>query len=147
MAERIRGKEVDIRVAVEGILRTGLFKNCTEWEVTPRDELVETELIGQDETALDYLHNGWDLSWKTHVEDSDSIAFLDEVVDLQRQRVALPLITITFLYRFRDPSIRDRQVVYRKCKVKQDREGVSSRTDYLEVGYSAKTGRRSTLLL
>lgn len=147
MAERIRGKEVDIRVAVEGVLRSGLFKNVTEFEVTPRDELPETELIGQDETALDYIHNGWDITWTAQQEDADSIDFLDELVDMQRQRVALPSITITLLYRFRDPTVRNRQVVYRKCKVKQDREGAASRTDYLEVAYSAKTQRRTTQLL
>ncbi len=147
MAERIRGKEVDIRVAVDGVLRSGLFKNVTEWEVTPRDELPETELIGKDETSLDFLHSGWDLSWTGHTEDSDSINFMDEIVELQRQRVALPRITISFLFRFRDESIPDRQVVYRGCKMKIDREGVSGRTEYLETAYSAKAEKRTTMNL
>lgn len=147
MADRLRGKETDIRVAVDGVLRTALFKNTTEWEVTPRDELPETELIGQDETALDYIHNGWDLTWTNHVEDSDGIAFMDELVELQRQRVALPRVTITFLFRFRDESIPDKQVVYRNCRIKQDREGAASRTEFLETSYSAKAGRRTTLPL
>lgn len=147
MAERLRGKEVDIRVAVDGVLRSGLFKNTTEWEVTPRDELPETELIGKDETSLDYLHSGWDLSWSGHIEDPDGINFMDELVELQRQRVALPRVSITFVYRFRDEAIRDRQVVYRNCKIKLGREGASGRTDYVETAYEAKSGRRTTLQL
>lgn len=147
MPDRLRGKETDIRVAVEGVLRSGLFKNVTEWETTPRDELPETELIGQDETAIDYIHNGWDLSWTKHVEDPDGINFLEELIELQRQRVTLPPITITLLYRFRDEGLRDVQMVYRNCKLKNDREGASSRTDYLEAAYSAKCKRRTVQTL
>lgn len=147
MPERLRGKEVDIRVAVDSVLRSGLFKSVTEWEVTPRDELPETELVGKDETSLDYIHSGWDLSWTGHTEDADSINFMDELVELQRQRVVVPRVTISLLYRFRDESIPDVQVVYRNCKIKIAREGVSGRTEYLETAYEAKSGRRSTLRL
>jgi hypothetical protein len=147
MAERIRGREVSVKVSVDGRLRFGLFRHITTFTRNNKDEIVETPLLGQDVDALDYIHNGFDLSWTSQIEDAENLDFVDELITLQREGRPLPQITISVEYRFRDPAVQDRMVVYRGVKMKEDSEGFSNRTAYVECQYSAKATKRSVIAL
>jgi hypothetical protein len=147
MPQRQRGLDIIMKVAVEGVLRPGLFENVTGLTVNNRDELTETPLLGKDVDTVDYIHNGWDLQWTAQPEDADGIDFCDQLVSLQKQRLPLPPITISIEYRYRDPSIQNRLVVYRGVVLKPDSESFQNRQDYVENQYSAKAERRSTIVL
>lgn len=145
MADRIRGREVTVRVSVEGRLRFGLFRHITSFTRNNRDDIPETPLLGKDVDSLDYIHNGFDLQWSCHVEDADNLEFVDELINIQREGLPLPPITIQVEYKFRDPAIQDKMVTYRGVKMKEDSESFQNRADYVEVSYSAKAERRSII--
>lgn len=147
MAARIRGLDITVKVAVAGVLRHGLFKNVTTFTRNNRQDLPETELLGQQETELDFIHNGYDLQWTAQQEDADAMDFVDTLVQLQIDRSPIPPITISAEYRYRDPGIQDRLVVYRDCKMKEDSESFARRSDFVENTFSAKAKRRTVMAL
>jgi hypothetical protein len=147
MSLRLRGIEVTVRVLVEGVLRQGLFRHLTQFTRNNREDIPETELLGQQETELDFIHSGFDLSWSCQIEDADNLAFVDELIAIQRDKQPLPPITIQVEYRFRDPRILPRMAIYRGVVMKEDSESFSSRTDYIECQYSAKAKRRTVMQL
>lgn len=147
MAGRIRGLDINVKVAVQGVLNYALFKNVKTFTRNNRQDLPETELLGQQEVALDFIHNGYDLSWTAEQEDPGAQDFVETLVQLQVARAPLPPITISVEYMYRDPSIQDRLIVYRDCVMKEDSEEFGKRSDFVENKFSAKAKKRTVMTL
>jgi len=145
MAGPTRGQEVTIRVAVDGSPKAGSMLRVTNFTATPQQDLPELDYLGQTETDYDFQHNGFHLQWEIHQEDAESIDMLDQAIANERAHLAPRPVTITVIYKYRDPAQPGRIVVYHAAKAMQGDEGFKGRKDHNTVAYTAKARRRSTL--
>lgn len=145
MSLRIRGSEVTMRVAVDGVTAGGSMFKVTDFTVTPRQDLQEADYMGEPETDLDVMHHGYDLSWSVDMLDATTIDLLDDIAQRNENHLAPQDITITVIYTFRTQGSGGRIVVYHDCVMKQDEEGFSGRKERVKTKYTAKAKKRETL--
>ena len=69
----LRGEEVSVRIAVDGVVLGGTLFKLTDFTATPRTEINEDDYLGEQETDLDIQHHGWDLSMSFDVQCSGAI--------------------------------------------------------------------------
>lgn len=142
---RIRGQEVTMRVAVDGQIQAGSFFKVTDFEVTPRSDLVEESFLGEPEDDIDFQHHGFDLKWSIHNSDARALELLSTLVQRNQDRQAPPDVTITVIYAFRDEATRNQVEVYHDVLLRITSTGFTGRKDYVVTGFEAKCKRRSLL--
>lgn len=136
MSERLRGLEVTIRFSVDGSLLGGTFVKCTDFTITPRDELPETDFIGEDESDIDYRHDGFDFSGSFQELDRATRQYLALLVFNHEQHIAPPDVTMMVDYGYRDGiTVLE---TFRKCRMKIDETTIGSRKDYVTCKVSGK---------
>jgi hypothetical protein len=148
MSQRLRGQEATIRVAVDGQIQAGSMFKVKDFTVTPRQDLVETDYTGEDETDLDFQHHGFDLAWSVDMLDDTTIKLLTTLVARELAHENHPNITVTVIYAFREGAAvgGGRIVVYHGNMVlKQGDEGFGGRKEYVGVKYEAKCKKRDVL--
>ena len=149
MTQRMRGQEATIRVAVDGVVQGGSMLKVKNFTPTPRQDIVETDYPGEDETDLDFQHHGWDLSWEVDMLDATTISLLETIIAREKAHQAHPVITVTVIYKFREDALAGggRIVTYHDNFVlKQGDEGPINRKDYIAIKYEAKCKKRSVLV-
>ena len=145
MSARIRGQEVDIRVAVDGQLQEGTLLKVQDFTATPRTDLTEEDFIGEPQTDLDIQHHGFDLAFTVQVQDHRAIDFLTDIVSREEQRLAHPDITITVLYGFRESDAEDRVEIYQDVFLKIGENGFPGRKEYVTTAFEGKCKKRIPL--
>ena len=145
MSQRQRGQEVTTRFTVDDVPLTGSFIKLTEFTVTPRQEIVEEEFLGELESDLDFRHDGWDLAGNMHVQDSTVLSFMDTIVTREQNQEAHPDIAITVIHRFRANLDQPRIAVYHDVFMMFDEYGFSGRKEYTVASFTAKAKRRTVL--
>ncbi len=146
MSLRIRGSEVTLRIAIDGVAQVGSMLKVSDFTVTPRQDLQEADYMGEAESDLDVQHHGYDLAWSVDMLDATTIDILDDIASRNEAHLAPQDITITVIYTFRDTSSgAGRIVVYHDCVMKQDEEGFSGRKERVKTKYTAKAKTRETL--
>lgn len=144
MSERLRGLEVLVRFSVEGVLQSGTFVKITDFTITPRDELPEADYLGEDESDIDYRHDGFDFSGTVHVLDASTHAYLSTLVFNHENKLAPPNVTMTVIYGFRSGSgATPVSETYRQCRMKLDETGFSGRKEYVASKISGKCKKYS----
>jgi hypothetical protein len=141
MSERLRGGEVMLKFSIDGVLAGGSFLKVTDFEITPRDELTESDFIGEDESDIDYRHDGFDFSFSTHELDDSTRRFLAQCVANHEDHVAPPSVTMTVVYPYRGTDGRASTEVYRRCRMKVDSTGFQGRKEYLATKFSGKCSK------
>jgi hypothetical protein len=145
----MRGQEATVRVAVDGVIQAGSMFKVRDFTVTPRQDLVETSYVGEDEDDLDFQHHGFDLTWTVDMLDATTISLLSTLVDRELNHERHPDITVTVIYTFREGAAvgGGRVVVYHTNLVlKQGDESIGGRKDYIGVKYEAKCKKRDVLV-
>jgi hypothetical protein len=147
MSQRIRGSEVTLRIAVDGVIQNGSLFKVKDFTVTPRQDIVETDYIGENETDLDFQHHGFDLSWSVDMLDAITINLLSTLIEREQRHLRHPIVTIAVIYAFREDAIAGggRVVVYHDVVMKQGDEGFGGRKEYVSVKYEAKCKKREVL--
>lgn len=145
MSARIRGQEVSARFSVDGQPQTGSWHKLTDFTVTPRAEIMETDFIGEDRSDLDFHHHGFDISFSVQNQDAKTLEFLSTLVDRQDQRSPHPNIVMTVIYSFREPGVRDKAEVYQDLFLKVDEFGFGGRKEYVTTRFSGKAKDRSLI--
>lgn len=145
MSLKMRGQEVVLRIAVDGVVQGGSMVKVTNFTATPRTDLKEDDYIGEQETDLDIQHNGWDLGFEVDTIDAAALDLIDDIIEREQAHDAHPDITFTAIYTFREPNQRGRMYVYHEVFVKADEEGTGGRKEKHMVKFSAKAKRRTPL--
>lgn len=149
MSQRIRGQEATLRLAVDGVIQRGSMFKVKDFTFTPRQDLIETSYVGEDEDDLDFQHHGFDLSWTVDMLDATTIELLSMLVQRERNHERHPEITLTVIYSFREGAAvgGGRVVVYHDNFVlKQGDESAGGRKEYIGVRYEAKCKKRDVLV-
>ena len=145
MALRIRGEEQTLQIIVEGQDQTGTFINVRNWKVTPRVDLVETDFIGQDETALDVQYHGVDFDFTVQEQDSKARNFFSDLITRQMKRDRPQKVIIIAHNEYRDSSDPGNNLVITNAVMKPDSFGGAGRKDYSDVPFSGK-GRTTSVV-
>ncbi len=145
MSLKMRGQEVTLRIAVDGVIQAGSMVKVVDFTATPRIDLKEDDYIGEQETDLDIQANGWDLGFSVDTIDAAALDLIDDIVLRERAHARHPDITITTTYTFREPNVRGRAYVYHGVFLKPDEEGASGRKEKHKVKFTAKAKRRTPL--
>lgn len=136
--ERIRGKEATIRLQIDAQPATGSFLKTKDFTLTPRQEVVETDFLGEPETDLDFMHHGYDFSFSAHVVDRQTIDFLQNIVDRDRSGLSYPRLTLNVVFAFRLAGIRAKALVLPKVIMKVNEIGFSDRKEYITQSFEGK---------
>lgn len=142
MSQKMRGQELTMRIAVDGIVQNGSLIKLTDATATPRTEIVEDDYLGEKETDLDIQHHGWDGSFSIDYEDAAGIELCEDILGRESNNEQHPRITITVIYTFRDPTKRGKIAVYRDCFMKQDEESAGGRKEKVKGKFSFKCKKR-----
>ena len=113
----------------------------TDFSITPRDELPEADFLGEDESDIDYRHDGFDFSGSVQELDAATRQYLALLVFNHETHVAPPDVTMMVIYNYRDGT----QVTetYRKCRMKVDEISFGGRKEYITTKLSGKCRKYS----
>jgi len=142
MSERIRGSEVLIRFSIDNELQSGSWLKIPDFTLTPRGELVEADYIGEDESDIDYRHDGFDFGGTLHELDSAARLFLAKCVGNHESHVAPPDVTLQVQWGYRGVGASTIIETFRKCRFKIDESSIS-RKEYVATKISGKCRKYS----
>lgn len=145
MSLKMRGQEVQIRVAVDGVIQGGSMFKSTDWTATPKTDLKEDDYLGEDQSDLDIQHNGWSFAFSVDTIDAVALDLLDAIIEREENHDTHPEITLTVIYTFREPGKRGKVYVYPNCFMKADEEGAGGRKEKHKVKFSGSCKRRQPL--
>jgi len=145
MANRIRGSEITLRVAVDGELQDGTFFKVTEFTRTERGDLNEEGFLGEAQDDIDYQHHGWDFAFTLQVKDAKALNFLTEIVRRDAAGESHPDITLTVIYKFRGGGVQNIAEVYHDVFLRQPEGGFSGRKDYITQNFEGKCKEREQM--
>lgn len=142
MSERIRGQEVLIRLSIDGVLQSGGWIKVTDFTLTPRTDLNETDFIGEDESDVDLQHHGFDFSGTMHELAGEIRQYLSQMVANHEAHVAPPNVTMMVQWGFRGAGAQHVVETYRKAVLKLDESSVS-RKEFVQTKFSGKCRKYS----
>lgn len=145
MSARIRGQEITVRLTLEGAPLGGSFFKVTEFSHTPRTDLTEEPFLGELEDDLDIQHHGHDFSFTVHIDDHQTIDFLNDIISREQNAQKHPPITLTVFYTFREPAALPRTVIYRDVFLKVSEESFGGRKEFVTNGFEGKAKKSLTL--
>jgi len=138
MSLRIRGQEQTLQVIIEGKDQVGTFLNVSNFKVTPRIDITETDFVGQEESDLDEQYHGVDFDFTVQKEDAKSREFLMDIITRQRNRQRPPRVTLILHDEFRDSQDPSSNLTITNALMKPDSDESTGRKNYADVSFSGK---------
>jgi hypothetical protein len=139
MSDRIRGQETSLQVIVDGALQQGSFSKVESFKWSPRQDLTDSDFLGETESEPDLIHHGHDFSFTIHERDNSAVAnVLMQVIQANVAGTALPVVNLVFIKRYRDPSIPVVTIIFQNCVIKFDSQDEANRKDYVKTAFSGK---------
>lgn len=145
MSQRIRGKEATVQLVVDGDLKGGSFVKVTEFDLTPRTDIVEQAFVGEVEDDLDINHKGYDFTFSTHMQDSKTIKLFLAIVDRERARKAHPAINLVVTFQYRSATEPAETIVLENCFMKMDSAKIGGGNEYIATPWSGKCKKVSEI--
>lgn len=147
MSLRQRGEEISVRFILEGAPMPGSWQKVSDLEVTPQQDLKESDFLGESTTDYDRQHHGFGLTWTFHNLDRLLVEYLDSVVDTEAQHQAPEDLRVQVLYSYRDPDQRPLVVTYFNGVTKIASESFGGRKEYVTTKCEARYRQRKTVVL
>jgi len=147
MSLRIRGAEATLRITVDGESQTGSWLKVKDFKSSARQDIVETDYLGELETDLDLQHHGFDLSFSVDIQDRKVMDFLTKVVDREAIQRAHPSITINVIYAFRGNNGEPVSETFYNVILKVNETSAGGRKDYVNTSFEGKAKKRQVLVL
>lgn len=145
MSLRIRGQEVTMRIAIDGVTQEGSMFKVTDFTTTARQDLQEADYLGEDETDIDVQHHGYDLAFSVDMQDGTTIDLLEDIAARNTAKTRPQDVTVTVIYQFREPNTSGRIVVYHEAFLKVDEEGAPGRKERVKTKFTVKAKKREVL--
>jgi hypothetical protein len=137
--DRIRGQETTLQVSVGNQTQEGSFSKVESFKWNPRQDLTDTDFVGETESEPDIMHHGYDLSFTIHEKENGAVDnVLLPIVAALTAGQPLPRVTLTFIKRYRDPSVPTKVLVFQNVKLKMDSQEAGGRKDYVKTQFSGK---------
>lgn len=140
-----RGQEYQIRISVDGQTLAGSFFKVKEWTSTPRQDIMEKDYLGEDETDLDFQHHGWDFNFTIDIHDEKAMEFVDDLIQREADHEAPPEITVTCISKFRERGAKDKVEVFAKAIIKSGDGGFPGRKEQVTGRFEGKSKKRKLL--
>lgn len=147
MSYRIRGQEATLRVTIDGEAQEGSWFKVKDWTVTPRQDITESDYLGELESDLDFQHHGFDLSFSVDIQDRKVIDFLSKIVDREANQLEHPVITINVIYAFRANNGSPVAESYYDVYLKINDTGAPGRKEFVNASFEGKCKKRAPLSL
>ena len=147
MSSKLRGEEVALNIAVDGVIQNGSLIKVTSFTATPRTDINEDDYLGEQETDLDIQHHGWDVAFEFDHQDAVGVNLTEEIIDRETSHDQHPEITITAIYNYRQPGARAVMMVYNSVTLKCTQENVGGRKEKVKGKFEGKCKTRSKVLV
>ena len=85
MAQRIKGQEVEVRIALNGVDQETLT-DIRNFEVTPKFEKLEEQYLGNQTKRYDEIFHGVDFKMDMHFSTEQMFNFISDVVARAQRR-------------------------------------------------------------
>lgn len=144
MSNRIRGQEATVQVVVAGDLKGGSFAKVTDFNLSPRTEIMETPFLGEIEDDLDIQHHGYDFDFSVHEMDKKCRDLLFQIVSAEENRTRHPAINIVVTFAYRAGAAAQ-TIVLQNCFMKMDSLAIGGRKDYITNKFSGKCKKVSSV--
>lgn len=141
----LRGSEASIRITVEGQLLKGSFFQVKDFRAAARQDLPEADYVGDLASRIDFVHNGFDLSFSIDMEDRAPLDLLTQIVQAYKDRARPPRVNITVFYRFRKEGAAKLIELYPEVILKEVEGSIGGRKDYITRSYEGKCEDRKVL--
>jgi hypothetical protein len=139
MSDRIRGQETTLQVVVDGQLQAGSFAKVEDFEWNPKQDLTDSDFIGETESEPDFMHHGFEMKFTIHEKDNSAVEnVLQGLIDANVAGLPMPKVNLVFIKRYRDPSIPTKTLVFQTVRIKFDSQKAGGRKDYLKTSFSGK---------
>jgi hypothetical protein len=138
MSLRIRGQEATIQVIVDGDLKTGSFGKVTNFTLTPRQDVMEQDYLGEQLTDLDFQHHGYDFEFEMHNQDGKAWDVLQTIVTREADRLPHPAVNVVVTLSYRESPMGTTVILLGQCFMKMDSFGFSGRKEYVSARWSGK---------
>lgn len=135
---RSRGEEVSVQVIVDGAQQSGSFTRVMDFKLTPREDLVDTDFLGETASQVDRQHHGYDFSFTTHESDNAAVNLLLSLVNQEANAQPYSQVTLVVIKKYRDPSLQPATLSLEECVVKLDSQDFGSRKDFIKNQWSGK---------
>lgn len=135
-SQRIRGQEATIQIVVDGDVKSGSFAKIVDFNLDPRQDLTETDFVGEVEADLDIMHHGYDFSFTIQEQDHKTHDLLIDIVTREQNRVKHPAINVVVTFAYRGTSAQT--IVLESCFMKMDSLTIGGRKEYITNKLSGK---------
>lgn len=137
--DRIRGQETTLQFIVDGAQKSGSFAYVESFKWSPRQDLSDSDFLGETESEPDIMHHGFDFNFTLHESENSPIDdVLLPIIQSNQQGTPLPSISLVFIKRYRNPATPTKTVVFQNVVLKFDSQDESSRKDYVKTAFSGK---------
>lgn len=136
-SKRIRGQEATVQIVVDGDVKGGSFSKVTNFNLAPRQDVTETDFLGELESDLDFQHHGYDFDFEIHEMDNKVRRLLLDLVAREKARQPQPTINVvvTFAYQAGTPAST---MVIQSAKIKLDSLSIGGRKEFVSNKISGK---------
>ena len=110
----------------------------TNFNLTPRTDIMETPFLGELEDDLDVQHHGFDFDFEIHHQDSKAFNLLQTVVSREQDHLAHPNINIVVTIAYRSLTEPALTFVLEKAFMKMDGLSFGGRKEYVNSKFSGK---------
>lgn len=132
-------------VIIDGVQQQGSFSKVENFKWNPRQDLTDSDFVGETESEPDVMHHGFDVSFSIHEMDNSAVeAALMTFVDALTAGLPLPKVNLVFIKKYRDPAIPVKTLIFQNVKLKLDSQEASSRKDYVKSSFSGKCRKMVT---
>lgn len=101
MGQRVKGQEVEVRIAVDGVDQATLT-DIRNFEVTPKFEKLEEQYLGNQTKRYDEIFHGVDFKMDMHFSSAKMFEFIKSVIDRAQRRTPGTTVNIRAKLNFSD---------------------------------------------
>jgi len=155
MTARIRGQEATVRITVAddfaasfgifGQLEGSFFK-VRDFTLTPRQDLIEQEYLGEDFDDLDFQHHGHDFSFTVDELDEAALNFLNLVTFKEESNQAPPVIGVSVTFVYRNGTTLPQTMRLIDCVLKLSERTIGGRKEYIQNSFEGKAKRQAVIV-
>lgn len=142
---RIRGQHETIAITQDNVTQAGSFAKMLDFSPVPKNDLTETDFIGEAETDFDFQHHGWGGTFTIHESEKSPIIFYNKWVDQNAAGLFLPKTNIVVVTRYVDPGAGSVTTIYQSIVIALDGRPNKGRKDYITNSFKWACKRRKVI--
>jgi len=136
MANRIKGQDVTITLANNGVVIGDLIRDVRNFELTPKFEKLEEQYLGQLTKMYDNIFHGVDFKMDLHLETARALNFIKFVKDSAQSRGPGTASAINITASLIFPGGTTRNVQLNSCYLEDMPLTIGGRSEFVQFSIS-----------